>query len=64
MRMGHDESDYPDEGTITVSWRVKKVEGRGRLSWVFVSEPRLDPALAVALLRGVARDLEGDQPAV
>jgi hypothetical protein len=58
----HEEA-YPDEGAITLSWHVSVIDGRRRLGWEFASEPRLDPRLAVALLRDVAVELEEDLPA-
>jgi hypothetical protein len=58
-----DESMYPDQGTLAVSWNVTLVGGRSRLSWTFHADPRIDPPLAIALLRDVAAELEEDQPA-
>lgn len=60
--MAVDESVYPDHGTISVAWTVTMVDGRRRLGWSVVSDPRIDAGLAIALLRDVAAELEEDQP--
>jgi hypothetical protein len=57
----HDQ-EYPDEGAITVSWRVSVIDGRRRIGWEFASEPRIDQRLATELLRDVAMELEEDLP--
>jgi hypothetical protein len=57
------EGDYPEQGTISVSWQVAMVDGRRRLGWTYASDPTLDASLAVALLRDVVSELEEDEPA-
>jgi hypothetical protein len=57
------ESEFPDDGAVTVAWRVSVIDGRRRVGWSFSSEPRLDPGLVIALLRDVAAELEEDLPA-
>ncbi len=58
-----DEQECPGEGVIMVVWRTTLLDGRRHLGWEFASEPRLDPPLAIALLREVATELEANQPA-
>ncbi len=57
------EREYPDEGAVTISWHVSVIDGQRRLGWAFASEPRLDPLLAIGLIRDVAAELEADLPA-
>jgi hypothetical protein len=52
------EDSIPDQGQITVRWHVTVIDGRRRLGWRYSSEPRIDPADALVLLRDVADELE------
>jgi hypothetical protein len=54
--------DFPDEGTVTISWNTTMIEGKRRLGWRYQSDPLLDPRLAITLLRDVASELEIDLP--
>jgi hypothetical protein len=53
---------WPDEGTFSIEWNVSVIDGQRRLGWKFSSEPQLDPALAIVLLRDVVDELEIDLP--
>jgi len=53
----------PDEGTVTIEWRIDPVAGQRRLGWTYRSAPLLDPREAINLLRDVADELEIDLPA-
>ena len=63
VRVTLDESEYPDEGAITISWRVDDIDGQRRLGWTFASQPHIDALRSIALLRDVAAELEEDLPA-
>ena len=52
--------DFPDEGTVSISWNTAMIDGQRRLGWKYESDPVLDRRLAITLLRDVASELEMD----
>jgi hypothetical protein len=67
-RIGHyapmsvNESDFPEDGIVTIEWNVRLVDGLPRLGWSYRADPTLDPRLAIALLTEVATELKEDLP--
>jgi hypothetical protein len=56
------DSVWPERGTISVEWQISLIDEQPRLGWTFRSEPELEQAQAIRLLRDVAAELEIDLP--
>jgi hypothetical protein len=60
--MAANEAEFPDVGTVTVTWETTSIDGQPCLGWRLTTEPSLDPHLVIGLLRDVAVELELDLP--